>query len=253
MQITIQGRHLAVTSSLNDYIHAKLLKIKHYFDQLINVHVVLFVEKNLQIAECTISAENHIFHNKIASDDMYKSVDTLLDKIERQILKYSEIRKSRASSHRERGTKYAEELKLADNGEKITLTETDMQVKPMDDLEAILQINADEKEFCIGYYLSETSLHPNFVIHMQKNKYKIYNFNNHWECKEAELINGSKIQINTSENILLPNSFIEDEIEYLNAHSEQPWKIFRSIRSESVTVIYKKGRSNFGVIREPLK
>ena len=90
MHLNIQGRHLAITPSLNDYVKTKLKKIKYYFDHIVHAHVVLEVIKNQQIAEITVTVEHHHFHNRTSSGDMYKSIDLLFDKLENQVHNYKE-------------------------------------------------------------------------------------------------------------------------------------------------------------------
>ena len=61
MHIKVDGRHVEVTDSMNDYIQTKLGRIERHFDHLVNVHVVLAVEKQRQMAEATIHVAGTTF------------------------------------------------------------------------------------------------------------------------------------------------------------------------------------------------
>tara|TARA_R110000737_G_scaffold25195_6_gene43894 strand:- start:1749 stop:2036 length:288 start_codon:yes stop_codon:yes gene_type:complete len=88
MQINLTGHHVDVTDSLRDYINGKFEKLERHFEHINNVHVVLTVEKLNQIAESTVHLSGSEVHAKAANTDMYASIDALIDKLDRQILKY---------------------------------------------------------------------------------------------------------------------------------------------------------------------
>jgi putative sigma-54 modulation protein len=88
MQINLTGHHVDVTDSLRDYVNGKFEKLERHFDHINNVHVVLTVEKLNQIAESTVHLSGSEVHAKAENSDMYASIDALIDKLDRQILKY---------------------------------------------------------------------------------------------------------------------------------------------------------------------
>lgn len=88
MQINLTGHHVEVTSSLRDYVNTKFAKLERHFDHINNVHVVLTVEKLDQKAEATIHLKGSEIHASAVNADMYNSIDTLVDKLDRQVLKH---------------------------------------------------------------------------------------------------------------------------------------------------------------------
>lgn len=95
MQINLTGHHVDVTDSLREYVNEKFAKLERHFDHINNVHVVLTVEKLNQIAESTVHLTGTEVHAKAENNDMYASIDSLIDKLDRQILKY----KGKTSHH----------------------------------------------------------------------------------------------------------------------------------------------------------
>lgn len=63
-------------------------KLSKYFPEDTEVRTVLSVQKNNHIAEITIPFKGIIFRAEEVSDDMYVSIDRVVDKIEKQILKH---------------------------------------------------------------------------------------------------------------------------------------------------------------------
>ena len=90
MQISIDGRHVDVTDSIRDYVETKLTRIERHFDQVVDVHVVLGVEKQRQMVEATIHVAGNNIHAHSEHDDMYAAIDSLTDKLDRQVKKHKE-------------------------------------------------------------------------------------------------------------------------------------------------------------------
>lgn len=95
MQINLSGHHVEVTDSMREYVNSKFAKLERHFDHINNVYVVLTVEKLDQIAEATVHLNGTEVHAKAVNQDMYASIDALIDKLDRQILKY----KGKISQH----------------------------------------------------------------------------------------------------------------------------------------------------------
>ena len=98
MDVTITGRHMEVTDALRTYVESGLERIRHHFDRLIDVDVVLRVEKHRHIAEINLRANGLRVHSKETSADMYVSVDAVLQKLDKQVRKY----KDRINRHQPR-------------------------------------------------------------------------------------------------------------------------------------------------------
>jgi putative sigma-54 modulation protein len=90
MQISIDGHHVDVTESMQDYIRTKMARIERHFDQVVDMHVVLSVEKLRHKAEATIHVAGNTIHAHSENDDMYAAIDLLLDKLDRQVKKHKE-------------------------------------------------------------------------------------------------------------------------------------------------------------------
>ena len=90
MQLTLTGRQLEITAALGDYVREKLGRITRHFDQVIDLHAVLSVEKLVHHAEATISATGKKIHAEATGTDMYSAIDALVDKLDRQTVKHKE-------------------------------------------------------------------------------------------------------------------------------------------------------------------
>jgi len=90
MQLNLSGHHLDITSSIRQHTSDKLPKIKHHFDNIMNVNMTLEVQKDLQKAEATIHVSGADLFAKAESNDMYASIDQLINKLDSQIIKHKE-------------------------------------------------------------------------------------------------------------------------------------------------------------------
>lgn len=90
MNLNITGHHIEVTPAIHDYVNAKLDRVIRHFDNVTSAHVILSVDKLQQKAEVTLHVKGKdIFADSIESD-LYAAIDTLADKLDRQVLKYKE-------------------------------------------------------------------------------------------------------------------------------------------------------------------
>ena len=90
MQLHISGHHLDITSAIKQHTTEKLSKIKHHFDNVMNVNIILEVQKDVQKAEATIHLSGADLFAKAQSTDMYVSIDQLINKLDSQIIKHKE-------------------------------------------------------------------------------------------------------------------------------------------------------------------
>lgn len=88
MQINLTGHHVELTDSLREYVETKFEKLARHFDHINNVYVTLTVEKLDQKAESTVHLNGTEIHASATEQDMYVAIDALIDKLDRQVLKY---------------------------------------------------------------------------------------------------------------------------------------------------------------------
>ena len=90
MQITVSGHHVEVTPALREYVNNKLAKLQRHFDNITNTDVTLSVEKLVQKAEATVHVAGADLFATCESEDMYAAIDSLTDKLDRQLIKHKE-------------------------------------------------------------------------------------------------------------------------------------------------------------------
>ncbi len=90
MHIQITGHNTEITPALRDFTEKKLKRLQSHVESITNIHVTLTIDKLSQIAEANIHVPGHSIHAKSETDDMYTALDSLTDKLSRQLLKYKE-------------------------------------------------------------------------------------------------------------------------------------------------------------------
>jgi len=88
MNLNVSGHHLEITPALRDYVQEKLGRVTRHFDHVIDAHVVLSVDKLRQKAEVTLHVRGKDIHCECEEQDLYAAIDLLIDKLDRQVLKY---------------------------------------------------------------------------------------------------------------------------------------------------------------------
>lgn len=90
MNLKLTGNHVEITDAMREYVISKISKITRHFDHVIDVSVILSVEKLKQKAEANVHVRGKDIFVETDSEDMYASIDSLIDKLDRQILRHKE-------------------------------------------------------------------------------------------------------------------------------------------------------------------
>jgi putative sigma-54 modulation protein len=98
MNISTTARHYDLAPALKDYAENKVLHLKHYFDHIVNAHVIFSLEKYRHRVEITLHVNGKNFVSVEESDDMYASVDGSVDKLERQLRRHKDKVKDRKAN-----------------------------------------------------------------------------------------------------------------------------------------------------------
>jgi putative sigma-54 modulation protein len=93
MNLTISGHHLEVTPAIREYVQNKLERITRHFDQVIDIAVILSIDnlsekEKRQKAEINLRMSGKTVHVESAAQDMYAAIDMLVDRLDRQVMKY---------------------------------------------------------------------------------------------------------------------------------------------------------------------
>ncbi|WP_425446285.1 ribosome hibernation-promoting factor, HPF/YfiA family [Dethiothermospora halolimnae] len=148
MKLIISGKNMQVTDGLRNAAEKKLTKLDKYFNQDVEVNTTLSVEKDRHIAEVTIPFSGTILRAEEYTDDMYASIDKVVDILERQVRKHKTKLQKR---HRNGDTIRFENIPQypkEDNEPKIVKTKR-FAMKPMDEEEAVLQMELLRHSFFV--------------------------------------------------------------------------------------------------------
>jgi putative sigma-54 modulation protein len=96
MQVSLSGHHVEIT---DNYVNEKIERLERHFDQALDIHIVLTVEKLRHKAEATLHVSGNNLHADDVQEDMYAAIDGLIDKLDRQGKKHKE----KLKNHRIKG------------------------------------------------------------------------------------------------------------------------------------------------------
>ncbi len=90
MNLNLTGHHLEITPAIRQHVTDKLAKIKNHFDNVIDVSVILSVEKLKQKAEASVHLSGKTIFVECEDENLYVAIDNLIDKLDRQVIKHKE-------------------------------------------------------------------------------------------------------------------------------------------------------------------
>lgn len=150
MKFNIRANKLELTNSIKDYVESKIGKLNKYFEspEDISANVVIRTDGIDDIIEVTIPIKKAVLRAEAANKDLYAAIDLVLEKLERQ------IRKNKTRMHN-RNTKEIEsmfvefDLTAEEALENKIVKRKVIDTKPMDEEEAILQMNLLGHDFFV--------------------------------------------------------------------------------------------------------
>lgn len=162
MKLTVRGNKLEVTDSIRNYVEEKLGKLDKYFEESdeINANVLFRIQGKNQIVEVTVPIKKYILRAEEANEDLYASIDLVVEKLERQIRKNKEKINKKVNTTLINDFEYDLIDELSED-EKI-VKRKNVELKPIDEEEAIIQMemlghsffvykDVDTNEVCILY------------------------------------------------------------------------------------------------------
>ncbi len=158
MKLNVRGDKIEITNAIRDYISEKISKLDKYFDNDdIEAKIVVKVANNKEIIEVTIPTKKYTLRAEEANKDLYAAIDLVVDKLERQ------IRKNKTKLNE----RYKKEELTDFNFDVINSYEDDeetndtivkrkkIDLKPMDEEEALLQIGLLNHDFFVFKNIEE--------------------------------------------------------------------------------------------------
>ena len=88
MNLHLTGHHLQITPAIREHVAHKLEKITGHFDHVIDVNVIMTVEKLQHKVEATVHLSGKEIFCEAHGEDMYVAIDHLIGKLDRAILKH---------------------------------------------------------------------------------------------------------------------------------------------------------------------
>jgi len=150
MQTSVTFKNLDPSDHLKSYVGDKLDRFDKFLDNPAEANVVLAVEKFRHIAEINISGDRLTINGKEETVDMYSAIDMVLDKLEKQIKKNKEkIRERRSAGKNRNRSIQAEASRPPDEDSERQIKIKNIEYKPMDIEEAVLQMDLIEDNFLV--------------------------------------------------------------------------------------------------------
>lgn len=151
IRINISGKNLEITQALREYVEKKVSKLEKYLNdnQTFSAEVMLRTERGIHIAEVTMNLSGIILRGEGKTGDMYTSIDSAVERIERQFNKY----KSKLT-RRIHGPKLGEmatpsQTEILDKSEPRIVRTKRFALKPMDAEEAVMQMELLGHDFFV--------------------------------------------------------------------------------------------------------
>jgi putative sigma-54 modulation protein len=173
MQVSVTFRNMESKEVLREYVQEKISKLKKYLDYPLEANVVLAVEKHRHLAEVTLVANRITLNAQEETEDMFSAIDRVVDKLERQMLKYKEKIKRHKSNSSLPHSRWRMDIYTADSfeegGEPRVIKSKKLLAKPMSVEEAAMQMDLLNNDFLI--FTNANSKNLNIIYRLKDGHY----------------------------------------------------------------------------------
>jgi putative sigma-54 modulation protein len=165
MQLIIQGKNMEVTDRLQEYVEKKVNRLDRYLPNITEARVELLTEsarsaEHRQVAQLTLRTKGKILRAEERTDDIFASIDAMMNKIHRQIARYKGKRQDRSRGIEEMAlpdesyAQFEEEDELAFRIVRIKR----FDMVPMDEEEAVEQMELLGHSFFVFYNINDDGI-----------------------------------------------------------------------------------------------
>ena len=158
MKLNIRGDKLVVTDAIKAYIDEKISKLDKYFENDdIEAKIVVKVANNKEIIEVTVPTNKYTLRAEERNEDLYAAIDLVIDKLERQIRKNKTRLNDRYKKENfmDFNFDFIEEFESDKEDEELIVKRKNIDIKPMDEEEAILQMELLNHDFFVFKNIDE--------------------------------------------------------------------------------------------------
>lgn len=153
MQTMVTFKKIDTSVPLKTYVQKKLDKFDKMLDSPAEAHIVLSVEKIRHIAELTLTCDKLRIHVREDSENMYSSIDALMDKVKAQIQKNKEKIRHHMSGNKQSIKDDSDQRDVAQDflslpaADRIIIETIDY--KPMDIEDAAIELDSGNLSFFV--------------------------------------------------------------------------------------------------------
>jgi putative sigma-54 modulation protein len=150
MKCNVRGEKIKITEAIGDYIDSKIGRLDKYFKEEVSANILVKTRGKKDIIEVTIPTSQYVIRGEEEHDDLYAAIDLVTDKLERMIRKNkTKIKKKETDKSLEVFNLEFEYNKEEKENNNVIVKRKSLEMKPMDEEEAILELELLGHEFFV--------------------------------------------------------------------------------------------------------
>lgn len=271
MKLTVRGHKLQITPAIKTYAEKKLSKLESFFgdinEAILELEVVRIKNKdNSHIAKITLHLPTNVtLRGEESTSDIYAAIDLLTDKMGKPLKKYHDRLKN--SHKRNNFFSKVKKLFTIEQVEKTENTEIVIKklpraaFKPMDPVEAVLQLSKSTSDFIV---FNNTKIHHqvSIVYNRHNGTYGLQTYKDMYmkrakikkfkELPANKKYTGGGVKITKIKDLKVEELSPLEAVEKLNKNKEYTFITFTNTENNKVCVVYRKKDNVYGLIEPHL-
>jgi putative sigma-54 modulation protein len=178
MQLTITGKNIEINDTLRSYVERKIGRLDRYLPNVIDGRVELEKDEGAraaddrQVAQVTLRTKNAVLRAEEASNDIFASIDGVVEKMQRQADRYKNKRRAKRIEDAQQIEAASMQREVAEAEEELDEERPAVsRVKrfhmiPMDEEEAIAQMELLGHDFYVFFNVNANQIN---VLYRRRN------------------------------------------------------------------------------------
>ncbi len=178
MQLTITGKNIEINDTLRSYVEKKIGRLDRYLPNVIDGRVELEkaegarAAEDRQVAQVTLRTKNAVLRAEEASNDIFASIDAVVEKMQRQADRYKNKRRAKRNEDAQRIEaasvlgEVAEADEVLDEERPAVSRVKQFHMIPMDEEEAIAQMELLGHDFYVFFNMNQNQIN---VLYRRRN------------------------------------------------------------------------------------
>lgn len=261
MHQNVKGKNVRITKNVREHISEKMKRIRVSSEKIVDANIICEHISGEYIVQGTVTFGKHVFHLKEKAKDLYVAIDTMFQKIEREIVKVKDKAVNKTQRVKDKNEKSEIE-------KSYSITTHSIYEKPLDNVDAVHLFNTLKSPYFAylqikqgeDLYSIKISRTPVFLFKDKQSFKEIYfeeeisksaysQKGGNWYSEDLKIYADNNIDTSSKRNYSVEEYNTSEAVSFLTEHKELKYIVYINAITDLPEALYRENESSFALIR----